>query len=250
MQKLINNKGIESFNYEAKSALTTAIDDKGRIVFSLNDACNILEIKNSRDAKTRLRNDGIVLIRVNDKSRSSTFITEPNLYRLIFQSKKPEAMKFSDWVVEEVLPSLRTTGHYSVKDILQSKDSGAAFIADYNSLLLRNRALEEIQEETKEAREYMKRNLRTYRLTDLADVPAVLKMRNVGYTDITSILRSKGVIDDNDLPFQEYIEKKWFRVDTHSFYQDKSLITIKRVLVYKTGINGIKDLILESRGIK
>ena len=96
----------------------------------------------------------------------------------------------------------------------------------------------------------MKRTLRTYRLIDLADLPSVLKMGTVGYSDVTSILRNQGILDDDDIPTQEYIEKKWFRVDTHTFTQDKSLITIKRVLVYKTGENGIRKLILESRGIK
>ena len=250
MEKRTTNLGIEAFRDENIGFIRTAIDIDGRIVFCLKDACEILGIKNSRDAKTRLRKDGLANISINSKVKPYTFITEPNLYRLIFQSKKPEAVKFCDWIVEEVLPALRTTGHYSVENILQSKDSGAAFIADYNALVIRNRALEEVQEETKEAREYMKRTLRTYRLIDLADLPSVLKMRSVGFSDVTSVLRNQGILDDDDIPTQEYIEKKWFRVDTHTFTQDKSLITIKRVLVYKTGENGIRKLILESRGIK
>lgn len=40
------------------------------------------------------------------------FIDEPNLYRCVFQSRKPEAEQFQDWVVEEVLPSIRKTGGY------------------------------------------------------------------------------------------------------------------------------------------
>lgn len=42
-----------------------------------------------------------------------TFINEPNLYRLIIKSRKPEAERFEAWVFEEVLPQIRKTGSYS-----------------------------------------------------------------------------------------------------------------------------------------
>ena len=42
------------------------------------------------------------------------FINEPNLYRCIFQSRKKEAELFQNWVVEEVLPSIRKLGGYMV----------------------------------------------------------------------------------------------------------------------------------------
>lgn len=34
------------------------------------------------------------------------------MYKLVFKSRKPEAEKFSDWVVSEVLPTIRKTGSY------------------------------------------------------------------------------------------------------------------------------------------
>ena len=40
------------------------------------------------------------------------YISEANLYKCIFQSRKPEAEKFQDWVCDEVLPSIRKTGGY------------------------------------------------------------------------------------------------------------------------------------------
>tara|TARA_R110002124_G_scaffold133116_18_gene295769 strand:+ start:1978 stop:2733 length:756 start_codon:yes stop_codon:yes gene_type:complete len=39
-------------------------------------------------------------------------IPERDVYRLIMRSKMPEAEKFEDWVVGEVLPSIRKTGSY------------------------------------------------------------------------------------------------------------------------------------------
>ena len=40
------------------------------------------------------------------------YVNEPNLYRLITRSKMPHAVKFQDWVFEEVLPTIRKTGGY------------------------------------------------------------------------------------------------------------------------------------------
>ena len=41
------------------------------------------------------------------------FINEPNLYRIIFRSNKPQALSFQNWVFQEVLPTIRKTGSYT-----------------------------------------------------------------------------------------------------------------------------------------
>jgi len=53
-------------------------------------------------------------IRSSGQQREVTFIDEPNLYRVIFRSNKKEAIQFQNWIFEEVLPSIRKTGSYSV----------------------------------------------------------------------------------------------------------------------------------------
>lgn len=47
-----------------------------------------------------------------DKTIEMTFIPESDLYRLVFGSKLPTAERFTDWVTEEVLPSVRRNGGY------------------------------------------------------------------------------------------------------------------------------------------
>ena len=43
-------------------------------------------------------------------------IPEGDIYRLIFSSKLPSAQKFEEWVMDEVLPSIRKTGKYEIQD--------------------------------------------------------------------------------------------------------------------------------------
>lgn len=40
------------------------------------------------------------------------YINEANLYKTIFQSRKESAQRFTDWVTDEVLPSIRKHGGY------------------------------------------------------------------------------------------------------------------------------------------
>ena len=49
-----------------------------------------------------------------------TYINEANLYKCIFQSRKPEAEKFQDWVYEEVLPSIRKHGVYATPQTIDN----------------------------------------------------------------------------------------------------------------------------------
>lgn len=45
---------------------------------------------------------------------TTSFIPEGDVYRLIVSSKLPTAQKFESWVFDEVLPTIRKTGTYSV----------------------------------------------------------------------------------------------------------------------------------------
>lgn len=50
-----------------------------------------------------------------------TIINESGLYSLVLSSKLPTAKKFKRWVTSEVLPAIRKTGSYSVKQAEQDK---------------------------------------------------------------------------------------------------------------------------------
>lgn len=44
------------------------------------------------------------------------FLTESGVYKLIFKSNKPKAEEFANWVTDEVLPTLRKTGTYTLSN--------------------------------------------------------------------------------------------------------------------------------------
>jgi prophage antirepressor-like protein len=89
--------------------------------FMLSDVCRVLEIKNSRDSKNRLNEKGVATtdILTNGGIQKADFINESNLYKLVFQSRKPQAEKFSDWVTSEVLPTIRKHGAYMSSEVIE-----------------------------------------------------------------------------------------------------------------------------------
>lgn len=54
-----------------------------------------------------------------DKTLEMSFIPESDLYRLVFRSKLPGAERFTDWVTEEVLPSIRKHGAYMTQEVIE-----------------------------------------------------------------------------------------------------------------------------------
>lgn len=85
--------------------------------FCLTDVCAVLDIQNSRDMVAKqLDSKGVdkIYTPTNGGNQQLTYVNEPNLYRVIFRSNKPEAKNFQDWVFNEVLPTIRKTGSYTI----------------------------------------------------------------------------------------------------------------------------------------
>ncbi|EAW3376517.1 hypothetical protein R1126_000526 [Salmonella enterica] len=103
-----------SFSFHETHDVRIQVID-GEPWFCLKDVCEILSIANPRDLMAKqLDKEGVDKIYIPTESgkQNITFINEPNLYRVIFRSNKPEAKQFQDWVFNDVLPTIRKTGRY------------------------------------------------------------------------------------------------------------------------------------------
>ncbi len=107
-------KNLKIFeNKEFGEIRTVVVDNEP--MFCLVDVCKALEIGNVSQLKTRFKEDGVITNEVIDRlgrKQYATFVNEANLYKVIFQSRKPSAERFTDWVTNEVLPSIRKNGGY------------------------------------------------------------------------------------------------------------------------------------------
>lgn len=97
--------GILTLLFENNEVKIKVIDNEP--CFNLEDVFKILHVKNSGKVKKRLLDEqGVCCVFTNTPSgiQKMYFISETNLYRLISQSRKPEAEKFKHWVISDVLP--------------------------------------------------------------------------------------------------------------------------------------------------
>ena len=90
------------------------LEEDGKVLFCGNDVARALGYEVPRKA---LRDHCKGVLKRNTLTsggnQQMSFIPESDVYRLAFQSKLPGAEKFTDWVTEEVLPSIRRTGGYA-----------------------------------------------------------------------------------------------------------------------------------------
>lgn len=99
------------------------LGDKDNPLFCLKDVCEILEHTNSTMLKDSIikefgddLNQIYPIVDNLGRTQKATFITEPQLYFVLMRSDKPKAKPFRQWVINEVLPSIRKTGSYIVNN--------------------------------------------------------------------------------------------------------------------------------------
>lgn len=107
----------------------------GQVLFNPYHVGECLEIspEGVRKAITRMNDKQVVKLtnsavskadsRISDVTKSNirklnnageNFLTESGVYKLVFKSHKPNAEKFTNWIADEVLPTLRKTGSYEM----------------------------------------------------------------------------------------------------------------------------------------
>jgi anti-repressor protein len=74
--------------------------------------------------RTGYRANGSDAVQVVEMS----FLPEPDIYRLICNSRLPSAVKFEKWVFEEVLPSIRKHGAYMTPEMIEKTLTNPDFI--------------------------------------------------------------------------------------------------------------------------
>ena len=115
---------IKIFKNAQFGQIRTSVSESGEPLFCLADVCKALGLTNSRKVKTSLNPRGVTTSDTPTYNQHGAlviqqlnFITEPNLYKCIFQSRKKEAEQFQDWVCGEVLPSIRKSGGYMAASV-------------------------------------------------------------------------------------------------------------------------------------
>jgi prophage antirepressor-like protein len=104
--------------------LVRAVKKDGEPWFVGKDVCEVLHIRDYHQALDRLDSDerGGCSVPTPSGEQIMIVISEPGCYRLIFQSRKPEAERFKRWLAHEILPQLRKNGEVKLNQGMAGED--------------------------------------------------------------------------------------------------------------------------------
>lgn len=152
---------VKIFNSPMFGELRVTRNKKGELLFCLTDVCKALDLQTGA-TKLRLEKGGISSINTPVQNQygvvfdqTMVYIDEPNFYRCVFGSRKKTAKNFQDWVFNDVLPSLRTTGAYVVAKEEDSEEDIIArgLIAAKAALARREERIKELECENSQSKQ-------------------------------------------------------------------------------------------------
>lgn len=97
------------------------------------------------------------------KTLEVNIIPEGDIYRLVANSKLPNAEKFESWIFDEVLPSIRSNGGYiaNQENLTPEQIVANALIVAQNIIFQKDKQIEEMQPKAEYFDELVDRNLLT-----------------------------------------------------------------------------------------
>jgi anti-repressor protein len=155
---------VQIFNNHELGFEVRTVDRDGETWFVAKDVAEILGYSNTRDAIARhcrcvAKHDvGVETGKKRDGSPAMqeiavTIIPERDVYRLVMRSNLPEAERFEEWVVSEVLPSIRKRGVYATDELIEKTltdpDYGIAVLTRLKAERKKTQAIQETVDQEK-----------------------------------------------------------------------------------------------------
>lgn len=221
------------------------LEENGVVLFSATDVARALGYSNPYDAIARhckgvVKREGVSRTTnqygtTTEQSAEMSFIPESDLYRLVFSSKLPTAEKFTDWVTEEVLPSIRRTGGYiaGADNMTPEELMAKALTVAQKTLADREARLSTLTVENqimKPKADYFDDLVDRNLLTNFRDTAKQLHTKQGGF--VSFLLEKKYIYRDQSgklLPYQRYV--------------DDGLFELKECFNEKSGWQGTQTLI-------
>ena len=143
---------IQIFKSDSFGAVRTTTDENGKILFFGKDVATALGYKKTADAISA-HCKGVCEIPTpsNGGVQMMKFITEGDVYRLTFGSKLPSAEKFTDWVADEILPTIRRHGAYMTENTLEKALTSPDFLIQLATQLKEEQAQRRVLEQQVES---------------------------------------------------------------------------------------------------
>jgi anti-repressor protein len=225
---------LQIFNYSENQVRTVMKD--GQPYFVAKDICEILDITwNGLKTLNQIPDAwiGVVSLTTPGGKQDATIITESAVYKLAFRSNKEQADNFTNFVAEQVLPSIRKHGMYAKDELLDNPELLLDIITKYKAERDRNKLLVDKLEQQKPLVMFAETciasndSILVRELAKLASKNGVI----IGEKRLYKKLREWGLIlGRKNEPSQKAMEANWFEVKKGTYstpYGSESFSTTK-----------------------
>jgi len=161
--------------------------------FVAKDICDILGLTNITEFVKNIPDKckNIISMKNNssqEQGRNMIVVNESGLYRLIARSNKPIAQKFQDAIFDDILPSLRLKGQYTIQSIVDKnkKLEEEKLKFEKENLILEHKLQKEKQSLQEKNRDLLSTNIELYALSRTHD--KILRQRKRTAYDIGNVV--------------------------------------------------------------
>lgn len=154
------------------------------------------------------------------RQQKTIFVNESGLYALIFGSKLESAQKFKRWVTSEVLPALRKTGQYQVKELSGQELMAKALIEAQSVLAAKDKQIEQMKPKVV----FADAVATSHTSILVGELAKILKQNGIdmGQKRLFAWLREKGYLikrqgTDYNMPTQKAMELGLFEIKEGSY---------------------------------
>lgn len=201
--------------------------------FVAADVCKALELSNSSMAMERLDDDEKSKFNLGLSGGETNCVNEYGLYNLVLGSRKKEAKDFKRWITHEVIPQIRKTGGYHLPQTY------AEALRAYADKVEQNEKLAAENAKLLPKAEFFDAVTDSKSAISIGEVAKVLDV-GIGQNKLFAFLRDKKILDRQNIPYQEYIDRGYFRTIEQKYdVRGEVRISIK-TLVFQKGIDFIR----------
>lgn len=183
-----------------------------------------------------------------NKLGKDDYIPESLFYRLGMKASNARADKFQNWLAIEVIPFIRKHGIYAtdnvIDEILKNPDFGIKLLTKLKEERERNELLIAENQRMKPKEEFFDAVTGSKDAIEIGKVAKVLNYPRVGRNKLFEILRDRGILMKDNVPYQKYIDNGCFRTieQKYTMPDGETRISIK-TLVYQKGVDYIRKIL-------
>lgn len=230
---------LQIFNNPEFGEIRT-LEEEGKVLFCASDVAKALGYAKPQNAvaahcKGALKRG----IPTNGGTQEMSFIPESDVYRLAFGSKLPNAERLTDWIVEEVIPSIRKHGAYMTPEVIERTLTDPDYIIQLATTLKeerqKRRVLEAKAEEDKPKVLFADSVAASHTSILIFDLAKILKQNGVdiGGNRLFDWMRKNGYLvrrkgSDYNMPTQRSMEMGLFEVKETSVSHSDGHISVNK----------------------